>query len=188
MPSVLAASGMVALTALSGGSPTQIACRFGVHPTQVSTWKKRHDEGTEALFADKYRMKLNAPTKRDLHEQIGRLQMGLAWLKQIRPRRVMSGAVSTGAGTTATSSVAPRAPSFADRVGSYREARQRWIAAGCPVRSREEMAKLHTICTKCEHFTGYSCRVCGCGLHHSRGSWNKLRWATEHCPLATPKW
>jgi transposase-like protein len=42
----------VALAALSGGSPTQIASRFGVHPTQVATWKKRLVEGAEELFAD----------------------------------------------------------------------------------------------------------------------------------------
>ena len=51
----------VALAALSGGSPTQIASRFGVHPTQVATWKKRLVEGAEELFADQLRKQHSGP-------------------------------------------------------------------------------------------------------------------------------
>lgn len=81
-----------------------------------------------------------------------------------------------------------RAPSLMVRVANYRRALVRWLAAGRPVRSRDEIKKLHAICTNCDHFTGRSCRVCGCGVHHSQGWWNKLRWATEHCPLEEPRW
>lgn len=87
-----------------------------------------------------------------------------------------------------TAVLAVRAPKFADRVRSYREARERWIAAGRPVRTTEEMARLHEICTACEHFSGASCKLCGCAIHPSRKWLNKLSWATEHCPLDEAKW
>ena len=72
----------VALAALSGGSPTQIASRFRVHPTQVATWKKRLVEGAEELFADQRRKRPDGADEQELYEQIGRLQMELAWLKK----------------------------------------------------------------------------------------------------------
>ena len=72
----------VALAALSGGSPTKIASRFGVHPTQVATWKKRLIDGAEELFADQRRKKPDGVDEQELYEQIGRLQMELAWLKK----------------------------------------------------------------------------------------------------------
>jgi transposase-like protein len=34
-------------------SPSQIANRFGVHPTQVAIWKKQLLEEAETLFDDK---------------------------------------------------------------------------------------------------------------------------------------
>jgi transposase-like protein len=43
----------VALAAMSGMSPSQIANRFGVHPTQVAIWKKQLLEEAETLFDDK---------------------------------------------------------------------------------------------------------------------------------------
>jgi hypothetical protein len=38
------------------------------------------------------------------------------------------------------------------------------------------------ICSKCEHFTGFACELCGCV-----SKW-KTTLATEHCPLPEPKW
>ena len=73
---------MKAKAALSGGLPTPIACRFGVHPTQVATWKKRLVEGAEELFADQRRKRPDGADEQELYEQIGRLQMELAWLKK----------------------------------------------------------------------------------------------------------
>lgn len=72
----------VALAAVSGGSPAQIASRFGVHPTQVATWKKRLVEGADELFADGRRRSATEVNEQELYEQIGRLQMELAWLKK----------------------------------------------------------------------------------------------------------
>lgn len=72
----------VALAAVAGRSPSQIASRFGVHPTQVATWKKQLLEEAETLFADKRRKGAGAVEEQELYEQIGRLQMELAWLKK----------------------------------------------------------------------------------------------------------
>jgi transposase-like protein len=72
----------VALAALSGSSPSQVASRFGVHPTQVATWKKRLLEGAPELFVDGRRRTSSDVEEQELYEQIGRLQMELAWLKK----------------------------------------------------------------------------------------------------------
>lgn len=78
----------VTLAAVGGASPGQIASRFGVHPTQVASWKKRLVEGAEELFADKRRKpgagiaEQELYQQQELYEQIGRLQMKLAWLKK----------------------------------------------------------------------------------------------------------
>jgi transposase-like protein len=72
----------VALAAVSGSSPALIASRFGVHPTQVATWKKRLVEGADELFADQRRRVATGANEEELYEQIGRLQMELAWLKK----------------------------------------------------------------------------------------------------------
>lgn len=72
----------VALAALTGGSPSQIASRFGVHPTQVAAWKKQLVERADELFADRRRKDSSAVSEQELYEQIGRLQMELAWLKK----------------------------------------------------------------------------------------------------------
>jgi len=72
----------VALAAVSGVSPSQVASRFGVHPTQVATWKKRLLEGAEELFVDGRHKGSSEVDEEELYEQIGRLQMELAWLKK----------------------------------------------------------------------------------------------------------
>lgn len=72
----------VALAAVSGDSPTRIASRFGVHPGQVASWKKRLLEGAAELFADGRRKSSREVNEEELYEQLGRLQMELAWLKK----------------------------------------------------------------------------------------------------------
>lgn len=72
----------VALAALSGESPAKVAGRFGVHPAQVATWKKRLVDGADELFADGRRRTQTDVSEQELFEQIGRLQMELAWLKK----------------------------------------------------------------------------------------------------------
>ena len=72
----------VALAAVSGQSPSQIASRFGVHPTQVAVWKKQLMERAGELFMDGRRKETSEVTEQELYEQLGRLQMELAWLKK----------------------------------------------------------------------------------------------------------
>jgi transposase-like protein len=72
----------VALAALSGQSPSQIASRFGVHPTQVAAWKRQLVERAAELFADGRRKETSEVSEQELYEQLGRLQMELAWLKK----------------------------------------------------------------------------------------------------------
>jgi transposase-like protein len=72
----------VALAAVAGQSPSQIASRFGVHPTQVAVWKKQLVERAEELFADGRRKESSEVNEQELYEQLGRLQMELAWLKK----------------------------------------------------------------------------------------------------------
>jgi putative transposase len=75
----------VALAALKGDKTiNEIASHFGVHPTLIHGWKKQLLAGAEAVFA------AGAPAAKtasedhqaELYEQIGRLQMELAWVKK----------------------------------------------------------------------------------------------------------
>jgi transposase-like protein len=74
----------VALAAVRGDKTLgELAHIYGVHATQISTWKQRLVEGATDLFVDG-RRKRREDEHRDeeLYEQIGRLQMELAWLKK----------------------------------------------------------------------------------------------------------
>ena len=68
----------------------EVACRHGVHTTQVTKWKKQALAGMPVLFADG-RTQQEAVGKddrerdrliRDLYEQVGRLKMENDWLKK----------------------------------------------------------------------------------------------------------
>ena len=62
----------------------EIASTHEVHPTQIKQWKKQlHDGGVE-VFAEKADKAAEAQAElaTTLYEQIGRLQMELAWLKK----------------------------------------------------------------------------------------------------------
>lgn len=80
----------VALAAARGErTVNEIAAQFEVHPTQVSQWKRQLLEGAPELFEDgrSARGKPHSPgseerERAELYEQIGRLQMELAWLKK----------------------------------------------------------------------------------------------------------
>ena len=76
----------VALEALKNIEPVHvIAVRHGVHPTQVSQWKKDLADRLPEVFA---RGGANAAAgeaqerERELFEEIGRLKMELEWLKK----------------------------------------------------------------------------------------------------------
>lgn len=88
---------------------------------------------------------------------------------------------------------APASPSVIARAKSYKSARDRWVAAGKPMRTESLMAALFAICEACPTgdyiarpiapgLSGGQCRVCKCGLARERNVANKIAWATEDCP------
>jgi transposase len=72
----------VALAAVAGVPASQLVSRFGVHATQVASWKKQLVERADELFGDGRRKESSEVNEQELYEQIGRLQMELAWLKK----------------------------------------------------------------------------------------------------------
>jgi transposase-like protein len=74
-----------ALAAVRGDrTASQLASQFGVHATQIGQWKRRLLGGAVELFADGQRRQAEDQEAviAELYEQIGRLQMELAWLKK----------------------------------------------------------------------------------------------------------
>jgi transposase-like protein len=63
---------------------SQIASQYGVHPIQVSKWKKELIEGAEGLFEDKRSRRKKEPIGReDLERKIGQLTVELDFLKKM---------------------------------------------------------------------------------------------------------
>ncbi len=75
----------VALAALRGDRTlAEVAGAFQVHPYQVMTWKKQVIEVLPEVFSQK-RGRRGAERRElleELYGQIGRLKMGLEWLKK----------------------------------------------------------------------------------------------------------
>lgn len=80
----------------------------------------------------------------------------------------------------------PDYPPISLQLWTYKEALIRWAKAGRPVRSQEEVERLHKICTApCEWYDEDAGRCKGCGCKVTVSSIaisNKLKMATEHCP------
>lgn len=75
----------VALAAVrEDGTPSQLAAKFGVHPTQIGHWKRRLVEGATELFSNARRREKEDQEAliAQLYERIGRLEMEQAWLKK----------------------------------------------------------------------------------------------------------
>ena len=74
----------VAMETIRGAkSVNELASRFGVHPTQISQWKKQALEGLPEVFANHRGPKGKEETlQAALYQQIGRLQMEVEWLKK----------------------------------------------------------------------------------------------------------
>ena len=75
----------VALAALKGDrTVNELAGHFGVHPTMIHAWKKQLLQGAETIFASGVKADGGDTEARqaELYEQIGRLQMELAWVKK----------------------------------------------------------------------------------------------------------
>jgi transposase-like protein len=62
----------------------ELAQAFQVHPVQISQWKKQLLDGMETLFQNGSAARQPDPEKiqAELYEQLGRLQMELAWVKK----------------------------------------------------------------------------------------------------------
>lgn len=61
----------------------ELANQYQVHPVQISQWKKQLLDGMETLFQNgSTRTPDHEKLQTELYEQIGRLQMELAWVKK----------------------------------------------------------------------------------------------------------
>lgn len=75
----------VALEAIRGQKTiNEIASEYGVHPVQIGQWKKMAVEELPQVFGKRQaaQTKADEELQAALYEQIGKLQMELAWLKK----------------------------------------------------------------------------------------------------------
>ena len=75
----------IALEAIKGQKTIQeIGSHYGVHPNQVTNWKRQAVQGTPSLFADRRSQAdmSDEALKAELYQQIGQLQVELDWLSQ----------------------------------------------------------------------------------------------------------
>jgi len=92
--------------------------------------------------------------------------------------------------SAADSGTAPprRPPGLATRGRNYASALAKWLAAGRPKRSPQEVAELRAICRDCSYFRADNCthEKCGCRVGAAGRLGDKLTWKTESCPVG--KW
>ena len=75
----------IALEAIKAQKTIQeIASHYGVHPNQVTNWKRQTIQGAPELFADRRSRPDTSEEalKAELYQQIGQLQVELDWLKK----------------------------------------------------------------------------------------------------------
>jgi transposase-like protein len=74
----------IAIEALRGErSVNEIAKEYGVHPGQVTQWKKALIEGAEAVFSKRVRKSPDQEVeKATLERKIGQLTIEVDWLKK----------------------------------------------------------------------------------------------------------
>ena len=75
----------VALEAIRGlRTINEIASEHGIHPNQISQWKKKALESLPDLLTSNHRrsQESEAQLKDRLYQQIGQLQVELEWLKK----------------------------------------------------------------------------------------------------------
>ena len=75
----------IALEAIKGQKTIQeIASHYGVHPNQVTNWKRQAIEGLCSVFADRRSRPDTSEEaiKAELYQQIGEMKMELDWLKK----------------------------------------------------------------------------------------------------------
>ena len=75
----------VALEAAKGlKTLNELSSQYGVHPNQISGWKRELLEGGATVFSNNSARQLREQEalQTELYEQIGRLKMELEWLKK----------------------------------------------------------------------------------------------------------
>lgn len=81
---------------------------------------------------------------------------------------------------------APDYPTALKQMENYGRAIERWIAAGWPTRSREEVRQIHEdFCAKCDWYDPdwQRCKGCGCKVRpNGIAMLNKIKMKTENCP------
>ncbi len=74
--------------AKQGKTIAELAKQYQVHPVQISQWKKQLLDGIETLFqagGATASQPDHEKIQTELYEQLGRLQMELAWVKKKSP-------------------------------------------------------------------------------------------------------
>jgi transposase len=75
----------VALEAVKGNKTVnELASEFGVHPTQIKSWKEELQKGATDIFSNKHKKQAKeVEAERDrLYRQIGKLQVEVDWVKK----------------------------------------------------------------------------------------------------------
>ena len=75
----------VALSAVrKEGTPSELACRFGIHATQVAQWQHQLEQSAAALFSDGRKGVEQDPTRREaeLLAALQKAEAELEWLKK----------------------------------------------------------------------------------------------------------
>ena len=75
----------VALEAIKGQKTTnEIAAEYGVHPTQITQWKKQALDGLPDLFSSREsrQAKSEEALIANLYQQIGQLKVQVDWLEK----------------------------------------------------------------------------------------------------------
>jgi hypothetical protein len=71
---------------------------------------------------------------------------------------------------------------FAELRALYSRKNKHYERTGQRLLPWEEIEKRLAVCTVCEHFTGKSCKLCGCCVGKLTSHFNKLAFPTAECP------
>jgi hypothetical protein len=91
-----------------------------------------------------------------------------------------------------TTDLPPEQRTITQKLSAYATALAKWIAAGRPMRTAEQIEATMQICRGCKHFEATAddtngCKKCGCKKTLGIGGLRqKISWATEECPAG--KW
>jgi transposase-like protein len=75
----------IAVEAIKGQRTMQeLASHYGVHPSQVTQWKKQLLESASEIFSSgrDHATEADEEMKAELYQQVGKLQVELDWLKK----------------------------------------------------------------------------------------------------------